>query len=183
MRPDVRQFFPDPFGAHRSAFYDWFLFNARQEYGLPHCFAAQNPFSDARQFSDGTRTARVLVRIYLDLPEALRRRWPDPSLAGENSFLAWLNSPAAADPASGTQAPFVTELGAYLHGIRPDVQASMPGLYSSHRVDFAKWFLSSAAREYELDRAFTLPVIRSWAELADRVPAHVCQLARGGRHA
>lgn len=178
LRSDVRQAFPDPFGTDRSAFFDWFIFNARQEYGLAQCFVAQNPFSNARQFSDGTRTARVLVRAYLDLPETMRHRWSDPTRTGEGSFLAWLNSPAAADPTGGALAPAITELGAYLHSIRSDVHALIPDLYGAHRVDFSKWFLSSAVREYDLDRAFTLPVIRSWAESADRVPPHICQLHR-----
>ncbi len=181
VRSDVRQAFPNPFGPDRSAFYDWFLFTAREEYGLPRCFVAQNPFCDAAKFSDGTRTARVLVRAYLAQSRDARERWADPTLAGEGSFLAWLNSPAAADPTGGALAPAVTELGAYLHSIRSDVRALLPDLYGKHRVDFTKWFLSSGVREYDLDRAFTLPVIRSWAESADRVPPHVRQLVREPR--
>jgi hypothetical protein len=134
---------------------------------------AQNPFSDAEKFSDGTPNARILVRAYLGLPEAMRRRWPDPAVAGEGSFLAWLNSPAAADPKAGKLAPVVTELGAYLHSIRPDVRNSMSDLYGVHRVDFANWFIASASREYQLDRSFALPVIRSWAERVGRVPVHL----------
>jgi hypothetical protein len=181
IRQDVRQAFPHVFGADRSAYYDWFLFTARQEYGLAPCFVAQNPFSETRQFSDGTTTARVLVRAYLDLPESMRRRWANPTVAGLGSFLTWLNSPAAADPAGGALAPAITELGAYLHSIRADVRAVLPDLYGAHRVGFTKWFLSSAVREYALDRAFTLPVVRSWAESADRVPPHIRQLVNERR--
>ena len=183
VRPDVQPAFLDPFGADRSAFFDWFLFNARQEYGLPHRFVAQNPFSDSHQFSDGTRTARVIVRLFLDLPESMRQQWSNPALAGSGSFLAWLNSPAAADPNAGAMAPAITELGAYLHSIRPDVRQRWPELYGKNRVDFAQWFLSSAASEYELDRAFTLPIVRSWAQSVDRVPPHVCKLLRQRRRA
>jgi len=172
-RSDLRAAFPDPFAAQRRDFYDWFLVNARREYGLPNCFVAQNPFSDAEKFSDGTPNARILVRAYLGLPEAMRRRWPDPAVAGEGSFLAWLNSPAAADPKAGKLAPVVTELGAYLHSIRPDVRNSMSDLYGVHRVDFANWFIASASREYQLDRSLALPVIRSWAERVGRVPVHL----------
>jgi hypothetical protein len=178
VRPDVHQAFPQPFGADRSAFFDWFLFTARQEYGLPRGFVAQNPFCEARHFADGTPVARVLVRAYLALPAAQREKWPDPAATGEGSFLAWLNAPAAADPARGALAPAITELAAYLHSIRPDVRALLPDLYGTHRVAYVKWFLSSAVREYELDRGFTLPVVRSWAESADRVPPHVRQLVR-----
>lgn len=178
VRSDVQPAFPDIFGASRSAYFDWFLFNARQEYGLPHRFVAQNPFSKSHLFSDGTRSARVIVRIYLDLPSSMRQRWSAPDLAGPGSFLAWLNSPAAADPRGGLVAPIITELGAYLHSIRPDVRERWPDIYGAHRVDFSQWFLASAAREYDLDRAFCLPIIRSWAQGVDRVPPHVAKLLR-----
>jgi hypothetical protein len=178
IRPDIQASFPDLFGKDRLAFIEWFIVNARREYNLDDAFVRLDPFGGLNTFSDGTRTARVFVRTYLGLPENTRQRWSNPTLAGDGSFLAWLNSPATADPTGGALAPAITELGAYLHSIRPDVHALMPDLYGTHRVDFSKWFLSSAVREYDLDRAFTLPVVRSWAESADRVPAHVRQLVR-----
>ena len=165
QRSDLQSAFPDPFGANRSEFYDWFLFNARKEYSLPACFVTQNAFSDATKFSDGTANARVLVRAYLDLPQPMRARWPDPSKAGTDSYLAWLKAPASADPVRGKMAPVITELGAYLYSIRSDVRAIMPDLYGAHRVDFADWFISSAATEYNLARCLVLPVIRSWAQV------------------
>ena len=164
QRWDLQTSFPDPFGANRSEFYDWFLFNARTEYRLPSCFVPQNAFSDATKFSDGTLNARILVRVYLNLPAALRARWPDPSQAGADSFLAWLKSPAMADPYAGKNAPMITELGAYLYSMRSDVRFIMPDLYGKNRVDFADWFISSAIKEYSLDRSLTLSVINSWAQ-------------------
>lgn len=178
IRPDIVATFPDIFGRDRLAFVEWFIVNAQKEYGLHDSLVRADPFAGFTHFSNGTRIARVLVRMYLDLPEAMRKRWPQPVSNGEGSFLAWLNSPAAADPSGGVMAPMITELGAYLHSIRPDVRQSWPDLYGKHRVDFTQWFLASAAREYDLDRAFTLPVIRSWAQSVDRVPPHVCKLLR-----
>ena len=190
QRSDLQSAFPDPFGAHRSEFYDWFLFNARKEYSLPTCFVTQNPFSDATKFSDGTANARILVRAYLDLPQPMRARWPDPSKAGNDSYLAWLKSPASVDTAGGKMAPVITELGAYLYSIRSDVRAIMPDLYGAHRVDFADWFISSAAKEYNLARNLVLPVITSWAKgkiaaAKKRAHAKICyQLSeRSLRHA
>jgi hypothetical protein len=162
-RPDLRAKFPDIFGAGRVAFAEWFLLDAPREYGLDRVFTAGSPFSRGPVFSDGTPAARVLVRLYLGLPASVRARWPDPSVVGGDSFLAWLNAPAAADPRHGTKAPVVTELGAYLHSVRPDVAAAMPDPYGEQRVDYAGWFLSCAVEEYKLDRKFTLPVVRSWA--------------------
>jgi hypothetical protein len=34
----VSKAFPDPFGAHRVQFGDWFLFSAMQEYQFDHVF-------------------------------------------------------------------------------------------------------------------------------------------------
>jgi hypothetical protein len=178
LRSDVRAAFPEIFRADRVAFTEWFLFDARKEYGLDRTFTSANPFSEDNRFDDGTPVTRVLVRAWLDLPETFRRRWPDPTRTAGDSFLAWLNSAAGADPFAGKIAPVITELGAHLHSIRTDVASAMPDLYSQHRVNFTNWFLSSARKEYKFDRALTLPVIRSWAELADEVPAHVCQLRR-----
>jgi hypothetical protein len=165
QRSDLQTAFPDHFGTNRSEFYDWFLFNARKEYSLPSCFVTQNPFSDATKFSDDTVNARILVRAYLNLPEALRARWPDPSKAGKDSYLTWLKTQAKADPSDGKNTPIITELGAYLYSIRSDVRSIMPDLYGMHRVDFADWFISSAAKEYRLDRSLILPVINSWAQV------------------
>jgi len=164
QRSDLQKAFPDPFGANRNEFYHWFLFNARQEYSLPTCFVTQNPFSNASKFSDGTANARILVRAYLDLPEPIRARWPDPSKAGADSYLAWLKAPASADPVVEKTTPIITELGAYLYSIRSDVRALMPDLYGEHRVDFADWFISSASKEYGLDYKLILPLISSWAQ-------------------
>ena len=165
QRSDLQTAFPDPFGANRSEFHDWFLFNARKEYSLPSCFVPQNPFSDAATFSDGTANARILVRAYINLPEALRTRWPDPSKVGMDSYLAWLKSPAKADLYVDNNTPIITELGAYIYSIRSDVRTVMPDLYGKHRVDFSDWFISSAANEYSLNRSLILPVIHSWARV------------------
>ena len=181
VRPDVREAFPDISTSERGRFNEWFLFDARKEYGLPRAFLISNPFSDENRFSDGTPVARVVLRAWLDLPDALRRNWRDPAEAGAGSFLSWLNSPAKADPIAGKIAPIVSELGAYLYSIRPDVAAAMPDIYGQHRVSFAHWFLYSARKEYALDRAFTLPVIRAWAELAGQIPTYSFEPAPSAR--
>jgi hypothetical protein len=38
IRPDVREAFPEPFGAHRVQFGDWFLYSAAKEYGFAPMF-------------------------------------------------------------------------------------------------------------------------------------------------
>ena len=165
-RPDLGRAFPDVFGADRWRFHEWFLFTGRREYALDRAFLQANPFPDDDRFADGTAVNYLFIRLWLNLPADVRARWPDPSLTrGPGSFLSWLNSPAAADPSAEKSVPAITELGAFLHSIRPDVARAMPELYGRHRVDFSNWFVSSAREEYSLGRVFTLPVIRSWAKI------------------
>lgn len=172
-RPDLCHAFPDLFGADRWRFHEWFLFTARKEYALAPSFLQANPFPENDRFDDGTPTCYLFVRLWTLLPAATRARWPDPaSTKPSDSFLNWLSSPAHADP-DAERVPVITELGAFLHSIRPDVARAMPDLYGRHRVDFSNWFISSAREEYSLGRRFTLPVIRSWAEIGgSRVPAN-----------
>lgn len=162
IRADVRSSFPEPFGQDRAAFLEWFYFTAASEYGLDPTFTSDIPFPRSGAFADGTRMAPILKRAYLDLPGPMRRAWPDPAAAGNGTFLAWLNSPAS-HPRKDEAGPMITQLGAYLYSNRPDVRGLMTDPYGAHRLDFASWFVYSARHEYELDHAFILPVIRSWA--------------------
>jgi hypothetical protein len=123
---------------------------------------AANRFGYFRCFDNGVPVAPAIVCIYYDLPDSLRQRWLDPCLTEGDSFFAWLNRPAAADPWSGIIAPAITELGAYIYASRTDVSEKMPDLYGRHRVGFTGWFLSCAIKEYGLDRVFSLPVVHSW---------------------
>ena len=78
------------------------------------------------------------------------------------SFRNWAVAPA--EPHGKRGLPVVTNLGAYLHSIRPDLQSLYPDLYGRHRIDFANWFIHSAPEEYEVGREQILPVVLSWAE-------------------
>jgi hypothetical protein len=170
-RADLSQLWPDLFGTHRVDFSDWFLSNAASEYRLdPTLIApvasswAKSFRTSASTFSDGTPIVPILKRAYLSLPKRLKDRWADPSADGADSFLSWLKSPAEADPAAGDRAPIVTELGAFLYSVRCDIRGLMPDLYGEHRVDFADWFVSSAAADYGLDQSLVTPVLLSWAQ-------------------
>jgi hypothetical protein len=170
-RADLCRLWPDLYGTHRVDFSDWFLSNAASEYQLdPALIApvasswAQSFGSNASTFSDGTPIVHLLRRAYLSLPQPLKDQWDDPCKDGDGSFLSWLKSPAQADPAAGSKVPIVTELGAFLYSIRGDIRGLMPDLCGDHRVDFADWFVSSAASEYGLDQSLVAPVLSSWAQ-------------------
>lgn len=173
-RADLSRLWPDLYGAHRVDFSDWFLSNAASEYHLDPTLIAPVASSwtkgfrtSASTFSDGTPIVHLVKRAYLSLPKRLKDRWADPSTDGEDSFLSWLKSPAEADPGAGERVPIATELGAFLYSTRCDIRGLMPDLYGEHRVDFADWFVSSAAADYLLDQSLVMPVLLSWA----RVPA------------
>lgn len=79
------------------------------------------------------------------------------------SFLAWATLPSLQDPHIETEVPIITNLGAALYGLRPDLQASFPDLYGRNRVDFSTWFTENAPIELGLEPSYILPVLTSWA--------------------
>jgi hypothetical protein len=117
---------------------------------------ATSPFGPSRTFENGAAVAPVIMRIYADLPDGTRRRWPDPRSVGPGTFHAWLNQPAAADAARGDGEPVVTELAFRIHRARPDIRALHPDVFGADRRGFNQWFLVSAAGEYALHRDFSL---------------------------
>ena len=183
IRADLKKNMPDLYRANRVDFSDWYISNASKEYGLDQSLIepvikswAKGIKTNAYSFTDGTRFSRIFEKIYLALPESTRAHWPDPSQAGENSYLAWLKSPVKGDFTIDGGSPVITELGAYLYSIRDDLKKAMPDLHGAHRVDFAAWYISSAAIEYNLDRSLILPVVRSWSQFKKPVKRVKCQV-------
>ncbi len=123
----------------------------------------KNPFRAVNRFDNGVPVPAVVVRLYLsfDTHEAVSR-WPDVAdTRSPNSFYAWLNAPADQDPHRFGDLPIVTNLGAYLYQIRPDLQKTYPDLYGKDRVDWAFWFIRNAQKDYELSAGFTQVVQES----------------------
>jgi hypothetical protein len=125
-----------------------------------------NPFCGADQFDNGVRVVPILVAAYLSIATEITRRWGSPrATAGSDTFYHWLTDRAAKDPA-GQGVPTITNLMAYFHRQRADLQKLYPDPYGEHRIGYLLWYLRNAATEYDLDAALIEPVqqaLLAWA--------------------
>jgi hypothetical protein len=87
-----------------------------------------------------------------------------------DTYRAWAKAESARDPYFGRGVPIVTNLGAYMHSTRLDLQQLFPDPYGVHRVDFAEWFIHTVRSEERFGREMTIPVLISWAKGRERPP-------------
>jgi hypothetical protein len=127
----------------------------------------ENPFAVRDRFDDGVKVSSFLVRRWLTFDEAQRGRLaPTAGRSDPSSYLAWLGAPAEKDP-NQDGLPLVTNLAAYIHSARIDLQAEYPDPFGRNRADFAAWFLRSAADEYALDPVLVVPMRDSYVAWAN----------------
>ncbi len=120
-----------------------------------------NPFRGHATFTNGVPLHWKLVRIYLMLPPALRRRWPHPhDAAGADSYFQHLLRPI--DQAT----PVITELADYIYHERADIGQCFPDYLGQDRWKFVNWFIYTGTVEYGLSQVFTEPIISSILQIA-----------------
>lgn len=100
----------------------------------------------------------LLRQLLENTEEGRREQWENISPCG-GPFVAWANSPA---DATTNSRPSITNLAAFIHLQRPDLQKVFPDIFGDNRLGFATWFLRHAGDEYQLDRGFLIPVALSW---------------------
>lgn len=120
------------------------------------------------QFGHNPATTSLLKAIYLSFDSAdAQRRWPDiAGASAPTAFHTWLNQPADADPFAPNATPLITNLAAFIYGMRTHLRADFPDLYGRDRAEVAFWFIEHAAREYQLDQAYVAPLRQSFLEWA-----------------
>jgi hypothetical protein len=126
---------------------------------------SRNPFQGSSQFDNGVPVAALLVRLFLSVPSERSRQWPPVTLTDPGSFYAWVNSPAEADP-DRRNAIFLTNLAAFIHSTRADLQDSFPDLFGHDRLGYALWFVGRAQVECEIAATLVRPVrdaLLAWA--------------------
>jgi hypothetical protein len=166
IRADVQEAYPDVFRRHRHAYARWFLNHAREEFDLPDAFLdpvrdSLNPFRGHAGFDNGLPVVPIIIELYLSI-EQCSVRWPQPWITGsQDSFCAWINAPADGDSRDGSR-PLITNLAAYVHRARADVQDAYPNLFGDDRHALALWFSRHGSHEYALPDAFVDPVRRSF---------------------
>ena len=127
--------------------------------------ASRNPFQGTSQFDNGVPVATLLVRLFLSVPSERSRQWPLVTLTTPGSFYAWMNEPAEADP-DPRHAIFLTNLAAFIHSTRTDLQDGFPDLFGQDRLGYALWFVGRAQVEGEIAAALVQPVrdaLLAWA--------------------
>jgi hypothetical protein len=72
------------------------------------------------------------------------------------------NAAAEGDIFGAEAVPRITNLAAFVHKQRPDLQTAFPDMFNLNRLGYASWFLRYASHRYQLDRSFLTPVALSW---------------------
>lgn len=125
---------------------------------------ARNPFREQRQFQNGVPVPALAARLYLSFPgDEARRRWPDVSAVGPDSFYAWLNAPCERDPLRTQARPAVSNLTAFLHQMRRGLPGLPADIFGADRAAWALWLLQNAQAQYKLDPAF-IQSVQEWAD-------------------
>jgi hypothetical protein len=115
------------------------------------------------RFDNGARVVPVIGRLLYMSGEEKRAGWhPVLDTSSPDSFFNWLNAPAEEDVSGRETIPLITNLAAFIHKRRPDLQAEFPDIFDLNRLGYAGWFLRYAASEYRLDRCFLIPIAMSW---------------------
>jgi hypothetical protein len=113
-----------------------------------------NPFVKRMAFDNGVEVPIAVVKLYLLLDPVRKEQWFETATAtAPGSFYAWLNAPAGDDPFEG-QRPVITNLAHRIHRERADLQRAFPDPFGEDRHAFARWFVTHAQTEHDLDPVF-----------------------------
>ncbi len=121
------------------------------------------PYAYGR-FHDGTPIpdlCRRMVRDDLSLQQRLAHL-DDAAL--DDAIIAHANEPMV----GATSDIVLTRLAETLYWHRPDLRLTFPLVAGAHRIAYARWFLTDAARDYGLSHAFLRPIAESVEACAGR---------------
>ncbi len=108
-------------------------------------------------FQDGTRIPDLCRRMVRD-DLALQRRLANLNGAAlDDAIIAYTNEPFV----STTSDIVLTRLADALYRTRPDLRVTFPQVAGAHRLAYARWFLTDAARQYGLSGVFLRPIAES----------------------
>jgi hypothetical protein len=114
-------------------------------------------------FDNGVPFAPILAELLQSVAPEKRGSW-DAILetSSPDCFFNWANEAAEEDVLGTETVPRITNLAAFVHQQRPDLQTAFPDIFHSNRLSYASWFLRYAAHRYQLDRSFLTPIALSW---------------------
>ena len=114
-------------------------------------------------FDNGVPFVPILAELLQSVAPEKRASWNAIfDTSSPDAFLHWANAAAEEDIFGPEAVPRITNLAAFIHKQRPDLQTAFPDIFDSNRLGYAGWFLRYAAHRYQLDRSFLTPVALSW---------------------
>ncbi len=116
----------------------------------------KGPYTHAH-FHDGTRIPDLCRQMIRDDLAFQRRLMCLDGVALEDAIIAYTN-----EPFEGVASDIIlTRFADALYRTRPDVRVTFPQVAGAHRLAYAQWFLTDAARDYSLDGVFLRPIAES----------------------
>jgi Sulfotransferase domain len=114
-------------------------------------------------FDNGVPFVPILTELLQSAAPEKRASWnPVLDTSSPDCFFHWANASVEEDPFVREAVPRITNLAAFIHKQRPDLQTAFPDIFDLNRLGYASWFLRYAAQRYQLDRSFLTPVALSW---------------------
>jgi hypothetical protein len=124
-----------------------------------------DPFGGRRHFDNGEPIGWALSRIYAYELAGARKRWPDPTQTGGDSFWSWLLSPCADAPPHAAYPPaMLSNVVMAVHRMRPDLREAMPDPAGADRLAMVSWFLGQASHELAMPWGLMQPVLDAYCD-------------------
>jgi len=114
-------------------------------------------------FDNGVPFVPILAELLQSVAPEKKASW-DAILdtSSPDCFFNWANAAAEEDVLGAEAVPRITNLAAFIHKQRPDLQTAFPDIFDLNRLGYAGWFLRYAGHRYQLDRSFLTPIALSW---------------------
>jgi Sulfotransferase domain len=134
------------------------------EFALQRVLRRQTPKQASGEcFDNGVPFVPILSELLQSVAPEKRASWDSIlDTSSLDCFFHWANAAAEEDPVGAEAFPRITNLAAFIHKQRPDLQTTFPDIFDLNRLGYAGWFLRYAGHRYQLDRSFLIPVALSW---------------------
>jgi glycosyltransferase involved in cell wall biosynthesis len=162
-RPDLKSFFPHPWGVDAVRFAHWFADSTGAPERIDPAFTA-GLAAPLRRAGEVAREDVVRAeQAQADLTSLLERPAGRPPLSAAE--ISWLTADAGYEPG---RRPRVPRLALEMHRRRPDLLRAHPDPLGADRLGIALWYVTYGRKEYLLPPEVVLPVARTlpWRQRA-----------------
>jgi hypothetical protein len=114
-------------------------------------------------FDNGVPFVPILDELLQSVAPEKRASWNAIlDTSSPDCFFNWANAAADANAFGSEAVPRITNLAAFVHRQRPDLQTAFPDIFDLNRLGYASWFLRYAGHRFQLHRSFLTPIALSW---------------------